>query len=77
MSPTLSKRERMRRAILRETVDRLPVQINYTAIMGRKLAEHFRIPLSELPSHLDNHLLRLDLTHPKRLSKDGKISYDW
>jgi uroporphyrinogen decarboxylase len=73
----LSKRERMRRALWRQPVDCLPVQTNYTPVMGRKLMEHFKVGADELPNLLGNHLLRLDLTCPKRLSPDGKVSYDW
>lgn len=67
----------MRRALWRQPVDRLPVQTNYTPVMGRKLETAFHVTSAELPARLDNHLLRLDLTHPKRLSDDGTISYDW
>ena len=74
---SLSKKERMRRALGRQPVDRLPVQTNYTPVMGRKLMDHFKVSADELPELLDNHLLRLDLTYPKRLSPDGKVSYDW
>lgn len=73
----LSKKERMRRALLREQVDRLPVQTNYTPVMAQKLADHFKIPVRELPARLDNHLLRLDLTHPRRLNPEGSILFDW
>lgn len=73
----MTKKERMRRALLRQPVDRLPVQTNYTPVMGRKLAEHFKVAPAELAGRLGNHLLRLDLGHPKRLSADGQISYDW
>jgi len=73
----LSKKERMRRALRRQPVDRLPAQTNYTRVMGRKLMEHFKVSADELPELLDNHLLRLDLAFPKRLSADGKVSYDW
>ena len=73
----LSKKERMRRALGRQPVDRLPVQTNYTRVMERKLIEHFKVPADELPELLDNHLLRLDLTFPKRLSANGTVSYDW
>jgi uroporphyrinogen decarboxylase len=76
MNP-LAKKERMRRALWRQPVDRLPVQTNYTPVMGRKLRGHFKVSADELPNRLDNHLLRLDLTYPKRLSADGKVSYDW
>lgn len=68
---------RVRQAIWRQPVDRLPVQVNYTDAMGRKLAAHLRCALTELPARLDNHLLRLDLNCEKRLSADGTVSYDW
>jgi len=73
----LSPKERMRRTLWRQPVDRLPVQTNYTPLMGRKLESAFHVISAELPVRLDNHLLRLDLTHPKNLSEDGTISYDW
>ena len=74
---TLTPKERVRRAILYEPVDRLPTQVNYTAAMGEKLAAHFGVALDDLPRRLDNHLIRVDLTFPRRLSADGKIRYDW
>jgi len=77
MSCIVTKKERMRRALWRQPVDRLPVQTNYTPVMARKLAAAFQVTPAELPARLDNHLLRLDLTHPQRLSADGKISVDW
>ena len=77
MKRTLTPRERTRRAIRREPVDRLPVQINCTPAMGKTLAAHFGIPAKDLPARLDNHLLRLDLDHPQRLGSDGKIAFDW
>ena len=67
----------MGRALWRRPVDRLPVQTNYTPVMERKLAEGFRVAPGELPARLDNHLLRLELSHVKRLSEDGKVGYDW
>jgi uroporphyrinogen decarboxylase len=77
MSPPFSRKERMRRALKRQPVDRLPVQTNYTAAMGLKLANHFGTPLEDLPGCLDNHLLRVDINTPKQLSPDGKIAFDW
>lgn len=74
---TLTHKERMRRALLRQPIDRLPTQINFTAGMGQKLAAHFNVPVADLPQVLDNHLVRVDLTYPARLSADGKIRYDW
>lgn len=73
----ITPKERMRRALQRQPVDRIPTQINSTAEMGARLAAHFGVPLNELSQRLGNHLLRVDLSHPKRLSADGKASYDW
>jgi len=67
----------MRRALEREPVDRLPTQINYTSGMGEKLAAHLGVSPAELPERLDNHLLRVDLTYPRRTSDDGRVAYDW
>ncbi|MBS1251734.1 MAG: hypothetical protein MAG451_00767 [Anaerolineales bacterium] len=76
-SMTHTKKERVRRALSRQPADRLPTQVNYTEDMGAKLAAHLGVPASELPSRLDNHLLRVDLSYPRRLSEGGKIAYDW
>jgi uroporphyrinogen decarboxylase len=73
----ITPKERMRRALQHQPVDRIPTQINYTTEMGARLARHLGVSPSELPQRLGNHLLRVDLTYPKRLSKDGKASYDW
>lgn len=73
----LGRKERMRRALLRLPVDRLPTQSNYTRAMGRKLAAHFGVTEAELPERLGNHLLRVDLTYPRPTSPDGAIEYDW
>lgn len=73
----LSKRERTRRALARQPVDRLPTQVNYTGAMGRKLASWFDVPVTELESRLDNHLLRVDLAQPKTLTSGGKVALDW
>ena len=73
----LSHKERLRRALCHETVDRLPTQVNYTASMAEKLAAHFNIPTNDLPIRLDNHLVRVDVTHPSTLSEDGKTRFDW
>jgi uroporphyrinogen decarboxylase len=77
MHLALTKKERMRRALGRQPVDRLPVQTNYTSVMGAKLAAHFGCSPKELRSRLDNHLLRVDVAHTPRLSEDGRTSYDW
>jgi uroporphyrinogen decarboxylase len=73
----LTKKERTRRALLREPVDRLPVQVNFTAAMGQRLSEHFGVPPDELPARFDNHLLRLDLSHPKRPGPESGTALDW
>ena len=77
MTIQFSKKVRLRRALWREPLDRVPVQTNCTPRMARKLIEYFRVPLSGLSARLDNHLLRLELTHPRRLSADGRVAYDW
>jgi uroporphyrinogen decarboxylase len=77
MSGTLTPRERMRRALWREPVDRLPVQTNYTPAMGARLAAHFGLSVPELPHRLDNHLLRVDVSHQAPLSADGRVQFDW
>jgi uroporphyrinogen decarboxylase len=73
----LNHRERMQRALLRQPIDRIPTQINYTAGMGRKLAAHFGVAEADLPRVLDNHFVRVDLTYPARLSADGQVRFDW
>jgi uroporphyrinogen decarboxylase len=73
----ITPKERMRRALQHQPVDRIPTQINYTTEMGARLARHLDVSLADLPHRLGNHLLRVDLTYPKRLSEDGKASYDW
>ena len=74
---TLTRKERLKRALRYKPVDRLPTQINYTARMGANLARHFHIPPTALPGFLDNHLVRVDLSYYERLSDDGLTRYDW
>ena len=64
-------------ALLRQPVDRLPTQSNYTRAMGRLLAAHFGIAEAELPERLGNHLLRVDIDHPRPTNADGSIEFDW
>ncbi len=73
----MTPKERMRRALRHESVDRLPTQINYTRAVGERLAAHLGVSAAELPARLGNHLLRVDLSHTPRLSDDGKTAYDW
>ena len=74
---TTDRKTRVLRALRREPVDRLPVQTNYTAKMGQILAEHFGVPIEELPDRLDNHLLRVDISYPRPVNEDGTIEFDW
>ena len=67
----------MRRAINHEPVDRIPTQINYTAGMGQKMADYFDIKMSDLPDFLGNHMMRVDLSFPQKMSDDGNVQYDW
>ena len=73
----LTRRERVLRALTYQEVDRLPTQFNYTGSMGESMAQHFGVDVADLPARLDNHLVRLDMTYPKRLSEDGKARFDW
>jgi hypothetical protein len=73
----MKPKERMRRALMRQPVDRIPVQVNYTTRMGERMAKHLGVTPDALPCRLGNHLLRLEISAPKRLSLDGSVSYDW
>jgi uroporphyrinogen decarboxylase len=77
MDAQMTKKERLRRAVWRQPVDRLPRQTNYTGAMGAKLAAHFRCSPTELAARLDNHMLRVEVAHTARVSADGKVSFDW
>ncbi len=70
-------KERFRRAARYEPVDRLPTQINYTAAMGAQIAQHFGVTPADLPALLGNHMVRVDISAPPRLSVDGQLRYDW
>ena len=74
---TLTHKERLRRAIRQEPVDRLPTQINYTGRQGERMAAYFGVPAAELPTRLDNHLRRLDLTFPPHYNEDRTVKFDW
>jgi len=73
----LTRRERVRRALTYQEVDRLPTQFNYTGSMGQSMADHFGVEFADLSERLDNHLVRLDMTYEQRLSTDGKARFDW
>ncbi len=70
----LTHKERLRRAIRHEPVDRLPTQINYTGRQGEQLAAYFGVTWRDLPDRLDNHLRRLDVTYPARSTRTGRSS---
>lgn len=73
----ITHKERMRRALRHEAVDRIPTQINYTQAVGRRMAAHLGVTLDELPQRVDNHLLRVDINHEHRRSEDGQVAFDW
>jgi uroporphyrinogen decarboxylase len=73
----MTKKERLRRTLRRESVDRLPTQINFTSGMGEKMAAHFDVTAEELPEFLGNHMVRVDLRQPTKVSEDGRVRIDW
>ena len=74
---SVTHKERMRRALSHEPVDRIPIQVNYTQAMGWRMAAHLGVAVGELPGRLGNHLLRVDIAHEQRRSDDGRIAFDW
>ena len=73
----ITRKERMRKALSHEPLDRIPTQVNYTQAMGWRMAEHLSVTEDELPGRLGNHLLRVDIGREPRLSDDGRIAFDW
>ncbi|HVO70847.1 MAG TPA: uroporphyrinogen decarboxylase family protein [Aggregatilineaceae bacterium] len=73
----LNAKERLRRALRHEPVDRIPTQINYTDSMGARMARYFGVSAAALPEFLGNHLIRVDLSFPQHLNETGAIHYDW
>ncbi len=74
---SLTRKERMQRAITYQEVDRIPTQINYTPGMGKNMAAYFDVGEDDLPAFLGNHMIRVDMDFPGILSDDGKVKYDW
>lgn len=74
---SLTRKERMHRAITYQEVDRIPTQINYTSGMGQTMSDYFNIPVADLPAFLGNHMIRVDSDFPSVLSDDGKVKFDW
>ena len=73
----LTRRERVRRALRHDPVDRLPTQVGWTAPMGALMAASFGVDIADLPARLGNHLVRVDISHEARFSADGRTRYDW
>jgi uroporphyrinogen decarboxylase len=73
----LTHKERTGRALNQEPIDRIPTQISYTDEMGEILCNYFGVTPEELPTRLDNHMIRVDLNHQSYLSEDGLAKYDW
>lgn len=74
---SLTHKERVRRALAHEPVDRIPTQINYTRVAAELMAEYLGVAPAELPARLDNHLLRVDISYERKLSEDERIAFDW
>lgn len=74
---SLTKKERTLRALLHESVDELPTQINYTQALGQKIAQYYGVSERELPEYLGNHMVRIDIQFQPEFSDDGKVKYDW
>lgn len=73
----MNKKERVQAVLAHQPVDQLPIQFSYTAEMGAKLAGHFGVEVAALTERLNNHLLRVDLTHTPRLDEAAGVFYDW
>lgn len=73
---TITHKERMRRALNHEPVDRIPTQINYTQAMGQRMAARLGVTPDQLPQRLDNHFLRVDIGYEDRRSDNGQIIFD-
>jgi uroporphyrinogen decarboxylase len=73
----LNPKERLRRALFYQPVDRLPSQVNYTSGMAERMAAYFGVQAKDLPAFFNNHLVRVDIDFPARLSEDGTTRFDW
>jgi uroporphyrinogen decarboxylase len=70
-------KERLKRAFSHQPVDCIPTQVNTTRAMAEKMAASWGLSFQELDAYLDNHLLRVGIDDPGRLSEDGQIHFDW
>lgn len=73
----LTHKERMRRALTHEPVDRIPTQVNFTGGAGAALAAHFGVAVENVADMLDNHMVRVDLSYPVRYNEDRTAKFDW
>jgi uroporphyrinogen decarboxylase len=71
-----SRKERLKRTLLHQDVDFIPTQINFTAGLSKLLLNHFQIFEKELPFHLGNHMIRVDIDYPNKFSSNKKLKYD-
>ena len=72
----LSRRERVRRAVRHEPVDRLPTPVRLDRRDGPASRRPLRPRRGGAAARFDNHLVRVDLLQ-SRLSADGRVRYDW
>ena len=74
---TITRKERMRRALEHAPLDRIPAQINHTQAMGLRMAAHLGVSHDQLPQRLvsDAEWVRLD--HEPRRSENGRVALDW
>jgi len=73
----LSNKQRVRRALNHEGLDRLPTQINYTSALGEQMARYFGVCAPDLPAMLGNHIIRVDIDYQPQFSEDEIIRFDW
>lgn len=75
---TITRKQRLRKALRHEVIDSLPTQVNHTDGMAPpKMEAHFQIAAKDLPIILGNHMVRVNINTPPRLSADGKVKFDW
>lgn len=73
----LSRRERVRRCLARQPIDRFPCHTSMTAATAGRLARILCVAPCDLDARLDNHLLRVDLDSAVRAHRDGDLAFDW
>jgi uroporphyrinogen decarboxylase len=73
----IGRKERVRKALFYEPIDHVPTQVNFTSAFGHSIAAHLDVALEQLPYYLNNHLLRVDISHDGQPSDDGNVRFDW